>query len=821
MNRNGQERQEWTGFQESRPYGPKYDLRTDFVMVYGISEDLPRRIEGWKKAGYSIHLMTGVSWGEYQDYLYGRFDGREHWDEAQTESSGSRLLHGKDVPYMVPTISFADYLAAQIKKAIDCGVEAIHLEEPEFWAQAGYEEAFKREWLNYYGEEWQEPHSSPDAQYRASKLKAAMYYRALDRICSEMKEYSLVAYGRRVRFYVPTHSLINYTQWRIVSPEALLVSMPACDGFIAQIWTGTARTANVYKGVRRERTFETAYLEYGIMQELTRGTGREMWFLHDPIEDNPRYSWSDYRRNYRATVAASLLHPGVSRYEVCPWPWRVFELPYPTEDGKGKETIPGGYATVLLTVMNVLRDMHNHDEVSGADGGEAAETGGIGLCLANSAMYQRGDVLAEGDEGEGFNYDGTAAAGALTERQQELLDWSAFYGLALPPVKKGIPLRPVQLDNILTFPGYLEGYRVLLLSYEFMKPEHPGIHQALGQWVREGGVLVYAGDGSDPFHRVSEWWNRGAGSRIYERPEEHLFESMGLGRNPEEGEHAVGDGAVLYLRSHPAGLSRSPEGAEKVLASIRLALELRGEADEYRESGMLRIQRGPYVIAHALDEEEAAGSDAAAGANAAEAEIAAGANTAGFNAEAAAAPATGREAATAAVLQGSFIDLFEADLPVLQRVELAPGENCLLYDLSYAGASAEASAGSAPEGGGRNAGEAGGCAAALLASSSRIRDERREGSVFSYVSEAPAGILVSTRLRVPFSPARALAEPADDGASGETSGEASGSAGLSGLDGAGAADELSVETVFDSASSTLLLRHPGRPTGVRITLAWS
>ncbi|CDN46104.1 hypothetical protein BN871_KO_00080 [Paenibacillus sp. P22] len=48
------------------------------------------------------------------------------------------------------------------------------------------------------------------------------------------------------------------------------------------------------------------------------------------------------------------------------------------------------------------------------------------------------------------------------------------------------------------------------------------------------------------------------------------------------------------------------------------------------------------------------------------------------------------------------------------------------------------------------------------------------------MSEAPAGILVSTRLRVPFSPARALAEPADDGASGETSGEASGSAGLSG-----------------------------------------
>ncbi|MDF2719316.1 MAG: hypothetical protein K0R28_6241, partial [Paenibacillus sp.] len=350
MNRRTKAGPEWTGFQESRPYGPKYDLRTDFVMVYGISNDLPERIEGWKLANYTIHLMTGVSWGQYQDYLYGRFDGRDHWDEAQTDRYGKHLLHGKDVPYMVPTISFAEYLASHIKRAIDCGVEAIHMEEPEFWAASGYSEAFKREWLNYYGEDWIPPHSSPDAQYRASKLKAAMYYRALDRICGQMKEYSLATYGRTVRFYVPTHSLINYTQWRIISPEALLVSMPACDGFIAQIWTGTARTPNVYKGVRRERTFETAYLEYGIMQELTRGTGREMWFLHDPIEDNPRYSWSDYRKNYRSTVVASLLHPGVNQYEVCPWPRRVFEGTYPTEDGQGKESIPGDYATVLLTV---------------------------------------------------------------------------------------------------------------------------------------------------------------------------------------------------------------------------------------------------------------------------------------------------------------------------------------------------------------------------------------------------------------------------------------------------------------------------------------
>jgi hypothetical protein len=48
---------------------------------------------------------------------------------------------------------------------------------------------------------------------------------------------------------------------RIVSPESSLAQRDGCDGYIAQVWTGTARTPNVYRGIRKERTFETAYLE--------------------------------------------------------------------------------------------------------------------------------------------------------------------------------------------------------------------------------------------------------------------------------------------------------------------------------------------------------------------------------------------------------------------------------------------------------------------------------------------------------------------------------------------------------------------------------
>src|SRR6478609_406923 len=87
---------------------------------------------------------------------------------------------------------------------------------------------------------------------------------------------------RTIRCYVPTHSQINYAHWRIVSPESSLIDVGA-DGYIAQVWTGTARTPNVYEGRRKERTFETAFLEYGAMMNVVRAGGGTVWFLNDPV----------------------------------------------------------------------------------------------------------------------------------------------------------------------------------------------------------------------------------------------------------------------------------------------------------------------------------------------------------------------------------------------------------------------------------------------------------------------------------------------------------------------------------------------------------
>ena len=50
------------------------------------------------------------------------------------------------------------------------------------------------------------------------------------------------------------------------------------------------------------------------MQNLVRSTGRRVWYLNDPVEDNPNHDWNDYRSNWESTLVASLLQPEVWRF---------------------------------------------------------------------------------------------------------------------------------------------------------------------------------------------------------------------------------------------------------------------------------------------------------------------------------------------------------------------------------------------------------------------------------------------------------------------------------------------------------------------------
>ena len=606
---------ERTCFQTGQPWSEKGDLRSDVSLVYGIDSSLPQRIQTWRDHGYRIHVMTGVSWGEYQDYLYGRFDGINHEDEAQAVSDGRKSSHGGDVYYMCPSTNYGKFLCVGVQRALDAGAEAIHLEEPEFWVNASYGEGFKREWLSYYGEPWQDVRSSVDAQWRASKLKYFLYRRVLQQVFDYVQEFNART-GKHVRCYVPTHSLLNYAHWCIVSPESSLARLKGCDGYIAQVWTGTSRTPNVYAGKLKERTFETAFLEYGAMQNLVRATGRGVWYLNDPIEDNPNHDWGDYKRNWECTLVASLFQPEVSQFEVAPWPERIFRGLYPRsakrEDRKG---IPPEYATELQTVMNTLNDM-KQERVEWDCG-----TRGLGVVVSDSLMFQRGDPTPSDSH------------------------MSHFYGLAMPLLKHGVPVTPVQLENV-TVPHYLDGFKVLLLTYQGMKPLSADVHAKLAEWVKLGGVLVVCDDDSDPFNSVREWWNSNGLS--YRTPREHLFEQLNFNKNsshPDDNktEWDFGRGEVIWLRENPVHLAQDPKDADRVVALAHQAAD-RAKI-KWRETNYLLLRRGPYLIAAGLDESIGG---------------------------------------TPKVLHGRFVNLFDSQMHVQTEIRIDPGSRFFLRDLDAA-----------------------------------------------------------------------------------------------------------------------------------------
>ena len=181
--------EERTGFQEHHPFTLSIHTGCDFVMVYGLS-NLPERIRAYREAGYTIHLMTGIAWGDYADYLNGVFDGRKHWDESQRNRKGEDVLHGPGVPYLVPTESLAAYLTEKLKIAVDCGVRAIHMEEPEFWEESGYSDAFRREYEARTGRPFVPGHTDVNAHWHSSLLKRELYRDCMETVGRNLKNYA-------------------------------------------------------------------------------------------------------------------------------------------------------------------------------------------------------------------------------------------------------------------------------------------------------------------------------------------------------------------------------------------------------------------------------------------------------------------------------------------------------------------------------------------------------------------------------------------------------------------------------------------------------
>ena len=621
-----------TLLQSSRPWDSLVDIRCDAAMVYGgysvnngeFNSHNPNQ-DGWKERGYKAFWMKGISWG-HPEYYRGEWDGKNHLDEYQMTATGDTVTY-----HQVPTQNYINYLKKLIKTVIDDGVDVLFLEEPEFTSRAGYSEAFKRAWQEHYGTPWQPQDSSPENYYLSQKLKYWLNYDAINQCFSYAKEYGR-SLGRDIRCFVATHTLINYAQWHIVSPECSLASLPCLDGYIAQAWTGTSREFNYFNGDYRERCFETAFLEFGCMESMTAPTGRRVYFLSDPIEDNIK-DWADYKNNYEALIAAQLFYPRNNHYEVIPWPQRVYEVKYKLNpDSEEEDYIARPYSTEIGVIYHVLQNMPLSDkQVSGSNG--------LSVVMANSIMFQGmarpvpTKPSLQTNVSEFIDMDRTFEA--MTETNDPQI--SNFFGLVNPFIKRGVPVHFVHMENM-GYPDTWKDVKVLLMSYANQKPMEESQHSNIADWVKDGGTLVYVSRDNDLFQGVPEWWNQG--ENHYDKPANHLFALLGIPENAEEGEYACGKGKICVIRRNPKEMVYYAGGDRDFVAKVKELYDATGEPLEFKNS--FYLERGPYTIISVIDENE---------------------DTSPY------------------VAEGQFVDLFDHKLSILNSKTVLPGQRALLFDL--------------------------------------------------------------------------------------------------------------------------------------------
>ncbi len=455
-------RQPGTSFQTGGGWSPSVDIRSDAAIVYSADK---ATMDSWANRGYMLQTMGGFRTGGA--YI------KEHPEEGQTTREGVILTCGPGSYYMVPTERRIQAMVDFFLQAIENGSRAVIPEEPEFFASAGYSDSFKEAWRKEYGEPWQDPASSFDTRIRVEQLKGKMELNMIRSIlrAAEKKDPS-------VRRMVAHHSPVNYHGWGITFPFDSFAKMAELQEAIGQVWTGTARTPAMFRGKTEERTFETALLEYSSLVELYRGTGKRLWFLADPLEDNPDRTMDDYRSNYSHTLVASLLFPQVNAYELLPWPDRIY----------GR--VPADYATALGCIFNALGEISKQPA--------ADEPGScIGVLIGDSAAYQRADPVGN--------------------------DLTGFFGLTLPLIYDGRVVRVAPIERVVE-PEYLRSFKVLVLSYDFFKPMKSEYNTALAQWVRGGGQLILIG-GANAYNGAGQWWKTSA--RL-SSPDEHLLRELGL-----------------------------------------------------------------------------------------------------------------------------------------------------------------------------------------------------------------------------------------------------------------------------------------------------
>ncbi len=622
--------------QAAHNYTAELDLPSDSVMLYIPSiQSIQKMHQSWSGKGRDLSAMIMAGRDGSNEY-FTLYPGREKKD-VHTNADGSLKLHSGIDYYMLPTRHYIQYKLDVVKAVCELNPTYLAIEEPEVFVYATYAEGFKEEWEDYYGTPWQDPLSSSEARYKASRLITHLWVSLYRQVHDYLKENH-----PEIKLLVAAHDVLNYDHHQIVSCLSALTSAGVVDGIIGQTWSDCIYGAgSAYGGGYPKRLFERAWIEYASYADTVE-SGQELFTLSDAKADGEGWGWDVYENVWKLSVVTQLLQSDLRQYQTYIWPHRAFS-----------EDTPAEYRTQQLAVFSAMKDAANQavDLYAGTEG--------ISLAMSDTLTWQYGSQYMP------------------IHNTQD-----GIHSLSLPLIELGIPLTVTNLDKV-TSAQDLAGIRLLLLSYDIQKPLSEQTNRAIADWVREGGTVWYVG-GHDAAEAISgEWW-----SDLGQTPLENLLNHLGIsaevsrpesnatgitGENTLDGisslmsatmakhtasfqtgetsllsnlagdclgfEAQVGQGKAVIL-GLPSSFFAASESGPCLLWQMAEAIVQHHTKTTWAESNLMVAKRGRYVVAQALH------------------------YTQGER------------------LSGHFIDIFHPNLPVVEEKILAADQSALLYDIS-------------------------------------------------------------------------------------------------------------------------------------------
>lgn len=309
------------------------------------------------------------------------------------------------------------------------------------------------------------PDGLPRNRWKANKLRSKLTH-------DLMRDLAAHTHAAGRAHWYADHSLASFGATGLVFPYGRALLAGDADAFVAQVWTwpvklvlnGQGEACSAGAGHGDCQFFEAATMLFSHWIELSRDTGVPVYLLADPVDDDASQTMPEYREWWREIVVAGMSFPEAGRFEVMPWPERIFAA-----DGIAGGA-PEDYRQELLAVFEAQRQIGD-----APDFWSGAPDSRIGVVAGDTMIWQDPDV---------FPVAPTA--------------------LALQLVRKGVPAAVVPAER-LTDPAYRARFTTLVVSYDGWKPETAEQNQALADFALGGGVLLVLSRG-DELDAIGEWW---------------------------------------------------------------------------------------------------------------------------------------------------------------------------------------------------------------------------------------------------------------------------------------------------------------------------